>query len=215
MTSTTPGEGKTFVTSNLALTFAGHGERTLIVDCDLRKPNVHKIFGVPNTKGVIDYCASGTPLDDVIVKGPSPNLDILPAGGRAVNPTHILNSEGFSRLLRELRPRYDRIYIDTPPLAPVSDAKIILPNVDGVIFAIRFNYVKTKGAQFCAKWLIDSKVPCFGAVLNALDLALSEYYYAEYYDKSYKDYITGARKWPRLSLPDRASGASGLAHLPG
>ena len=190
VTSTTPGEGKTFVSTNLALTFARHGERTVVVDCDLRKPNVHKVLGLPNTKGVIDFCASGTPLDDVIIKGPVANLDVIAAGGRAVNPTQILNHESFGRLIAELRLRYDRIFVDTPPLAPVSDAKIILPNVDGVIFTIRFNYVRTKGAQFCAKWLLDSGVPCFGAVLNSLNLALSDYYYAEYYDKSYRDYIT-------------------------
>jgi len=189
VTSTTPGEGKTFVTTNLALTFAEHGERTIVVDCDLRKPNLHKALDAGNIKGVIDFCASGAPMDSLILKSPRPNLDVLPAGGRAANPTHILNHESFARMIGELRLRYDRIFIDTPPLAPVSDAKIILPNVDGVIFTLRFNHVRTKGAQFCAKWLIDSKIPCFGAVLNGLDLALSDYYYAEYYDKSYKDYI--------------------------
>jgi polysaccharide biosynthesis transport protein len=189
VTSTTPSEGKTFVTTHLALTFADHGERTIVVDCDMRKPNLHKSFSIENLKGVIDYCASGTRVDDLIVKGPRENLDVLPAGGRAMNPTQILNHESFGRLIGELRERYDRVFIDTPPLAPVSDAKIILPNVDGSIFAIRFNHVRTKGAKLCAKWLLDSNVPCFGAVLNSLDLALSEYYYAEYYDKSYKDYI--------------------------
>jgi succinoglycan biosynthesis transport protein ExoP len=189
VTSTTPGEGKTFVTSNLALKFAEHGERVVVVDCDLRKPSVHKSFSVPNVKGVIDYCSTADPLDAILVKGVRPNLDILPAGGRAINPTHILNSPRFARLFAELRVRYDKVFIDSPPLAPVSDAKIIIPHADGSIFTIRFNRVRTKGAQFCAKQLLDASAPCFGAVLNGLDLALSDYYYAEYYDKSYKDYI--------------------------
>jgi succinoglycan biosynthesis transport protein ExoP len=190
VTSTRPGEGKSFVVSNLALALAKHGERVIVVDCDLRKPNLHNSFGVPNIKGVIDVCGLGTSVDDVIISEHLPNLDLMTAGGRAVSPTSILNHENFGRLISELRTRYDRVIIDTPPLAPVSDAMIITQHVDGVIFTLRFNYVRTRGAQFCARRLIDANVTCFGAVLNGLDLALSDYYYAEYYDKSYKSYVT-------------------------
>jgi capsular exopolysaccharide synthesis family protein len=187
-TSTIPGEGKSFTTTNLALTFASHGERVIIVDCDLRKPNIHKSFRLENLKGLIDVCAGTATLDDVVVRAVHPNLDILPAGGRAKNPTQILNSKGFELMLSELRKRYDRVFIDTPPLAAVSDALIILPLVDGSIFTIYFNKVRRKAAQFSAKKLLESNVPTFGAVLNGLNLAVSGYYYAQYYDKSYKDY---------------------------
>ena len=91
--------------------------------------------------------------------------------------------------------RYDRIFIDTPPLAAVSDALIILPLVDGSIFTIYFNKVRRKAAQFAAKRLLESNVPNFGAMLNGLNLAVSGYYYAQYYDKSYKDYYV-------MSAPD-------------
>ena len=192
VTSTTPSEGKSFVTSNLALTFASHGERTIIVDCDLRKPNVHRSFGVENLKGVIDYCVSGALLDSLIIKDHLPNFDILPSGGRAKNPTQILDGKNFELLIAELRTRYDRILIDTPPLAAVSDAMLVLPLADGSIFTIMFNHVRRKAAQFCAHRLMDSNVPCFGAVLNALNLSVSGYYYAQYYDKSYKDYFVVA-----------------------
>ncbi len=192
VTSTTPSEGKSFVTSNLALTFAAHGERTIIVDCDLRKPNVHRSFGVENHKGVIDYCVSGASLDSVVIKNFQPNFDILPSGGRAKNPTQILNSADFEHLFDELRRRYDRILVDTPPLAAVSDAMVILPLADGSVFTIMFNHVRRKAAQFCARRLLETNVPCFGAVLNALNLSVSGYYYAQYYDKSYKDYFVVA-----------------------
>jgi capsular exopolysaccharide synthesis family protein len=188
VTSTTPSEGKSFVSANLALTFSAHGERTVIVDCDLRKPTVHKLFGIENQKGVIDYCAVGAPLDDLIISGRHPNFDILPAGGRAKNPTQILNSKNFEVLIAELRKRYDRVFLDTPPIAAVSDAMIALPLVDGSLFAILFNHVRRKAGQFCAKKLLDANVPCFGAILNGLNLSVSGYYYAQYYDKSYKDY---------------------------
>ena len=189
ITSTTPSEGKSFVASNLALTFAAHGERTLIIDCDLRKPNVYRSFGVSNNKGVIDYCSDGAPLDELIIKNHRQNFDILTTGGRATTPTHVLNHKRFGDMMVELRKRYDRIIVDTPPLAPVSDAMIVLPHVDGVLYTLLFNHVRKKGAMFCVNRLLDSKVTCYGAVLNGLNLGLSEYYYAEYYDKSYRDYL--------------------------
>lgn len=200
VTSTTPSEGKSFVTSNLALTFAAHGDRTLLIDCDLRKPTVHKLHGLENSKGLIDYCNGTATLDAVIAKQRYPNLDIIPSGGRAKNPTHILNGKNFETMLAELRKRYDRIFIDTPPLAAVSDAMVILPLVDGSLYTILFNHVRRKAAQFCAHKLNESNVPCFGAVLNGLNLAVSGYYYAQYYDKSYKDYyVTMSDK----SLPEK------------
>jgi polysaccharide biosynthesis transport protein len=188
ITSTIPGEGKSFTTTNLALTFASHGEKVVVIDCDLRKPNIHKSFKKENLKGVIDVCAGKAQIDDVVIRGVQPNLDIIPAGGRAKNPTQVLNSKTFELMLSDLKKRYDRVFIDTPPLAAVSDALIILPLVDGSIFTIFFNKVRRKAAQFSAKKLLEANVPNFGAVLNGLNLAVSGYYYAQYYDKSYKDY---------------------------
>jgi polysaccharide biosynthesis transport protein len=188
ITSTIPGEGKSFTTTNLALTFAAHGEKVIVVDCDLRKPNIHKSFRVENLKGVIDVCAGEAKLADAVLRNVQPNLDVLPSGGRAKNPTQVLNSKGFEVLISELRKTYDRVFIDTPPLAAVSDALIVLPLVDGSIFTIFFNKVRRKAAQFGAKKLLEANVPNFGAVLNGLNLAVSGYYYAQYYDKSYKDY---------------------------
>ena len=142
ITSTIPGEGKSFVTTNLALTFAAHGERVLIIDCDLRKPNIHRSFRLENLKGLIDVIAGGGAFDDVVVKQLHPNLDILTTGGRAKSPTQVLNSKKFEVLVSDLRKRYDRIFFDTPPLAAVSDALIILPLMDGSLFSIFFNKVR-------------------------------------------------------------------------
>ena len=191
-TSTIPGEGKTFCTLNLALTFASHGERVVVVDCDLRKPNVHKSLGLENRRGVIDICAGTSTIEQSVLKNVHPNFDVIPTGGRAKNPTQILNSKGFEEMIANLRKSYDRVFIDTPPLAAVSDALIILPLVDGSVFAIFFNKVRRKAAQFSAKKLAEGNVPVFGAVLNGLNLAVSGYYYAQYYDKSYKDYYVTA-----------------------
>jgi capsular exopolysaccharide synthesis family protein len=191
-TSTIPGEGKTFCTINLALTFASHGERVAIVDCDLRKPNVHTSLGLENARGVIDICAGTATIDQCVLKNVHPNMDVITTGGRAKNPTQILNSKAFEEMIATLRTRYDRVFFDTPPLAAVSDAQIILPLMDGSVFAIFFNKVRRKAAQFAAKKLAEGNVPVFGAVLNGLNLAVSGYYYAQYYDKSYKDYYVAA-----------------------
>ncbi len=194
ITSTIPGEGKSFCTTNIALTFAAHGEKVVIVDCDLRKPNIHKSLGLENRKGVIDVCSGQANLDQVTLKSVHANLDVIPTGGRAKNPTHILNSKAFETMITDLRARYDRVFVDTPPLAAVSDALVILPLMDGSLFSIFFNKVRRKAAQFSAKKLLESNVPVFGAVLNSLNLAVSGYYYAQYYDKSYKDYYITAAK---------------------
>ncbi len=191
-TSTIPGEGKSFTTTNLALTFAAHGEKVVIVDCDLRKPNIHKTLQLENVKGVIDIVGGEASIDDVVIKDVFPGMDVIPTGGRAKNPTHVLNSRNFEAMVADLRKRYDRVFVDTPPLAAVSDAMIILPLVDGSLFTIFFNKVRRKAAQYAAKKLLESNVPVFGAVLNGLNLAVSGYYYAQYYDKSYKDYYVVA-----------------------
>jgi capsular exopolysaccharide synthesis family protein len=208
ITSTVPGEGKSFITRNLALTFASHGERVLLVDCDLRRPVVHRAFHVENLKGVIDICTSDTPLDDVIIKNIQPNLDVLPSGGRSKNPAQNLTSKNFEVMLAELRKRYDRIFIDTPPVALVSDAFVILPLADGSIYSIYFNKVRRKAAQFCVQRLSEISVPHFGAVLNGLDQNIGGYYYQHYYDKSYKQYYVTATddgEGPRREAPVRRS----------
>jgi capsular exopolysaccharide synthesis family protein len=190
VTSSTPGEGKSFVTSNLGLTFAEHGERTVIVDCDLRRPNVHRSFELKNDKGVVDYCMSGAPLEQ-IVHTQQPCLDIITAGqtrGR-LTPTHVLNSKTFPKLIAELRTRYDRIILDTPPLSPVSDALLMLPHADGSLFTMRFNYVRAGNAKLCIRRLQDGKTPCLGAVFNAVEARIGDYYYAEHYGKAAQNYL--------------------------
>jgi len=186
--TTNLGEGKSFVTTNLALTFASHGEKVVILDCDLRKPNIHKSLRLENLKGTIDVAAGTATVEEVVLRNVYPNLDVITSGGRAKNPTQVLNSKGVELLIADLRKRYDRVFIDTPPLAAVSDALIILPLVDGSLFSIFFNKVRRKAARFAAAKLMEANVPNFGAVINGLNLAVSGYYYAQYYDKSYKDY---------------------------
>ena len=187
-TSTVPGEGKSFISSNLALTFANHGEKTLLLDGDLRLPNVARSLQLENEFGLLDHVEKGVALDEVVIKEVYPNLDVLPTGGKSKNPTQVLNSAKFEAMLADLRDRYDRIVIDSPPLAAVSDALNLLPLADGVLYVIKFNTVKRKTAVVNVRRLWESNTPVFGAILNNITSSLSNYYYSSYSDKAYQDY---------------------------
>ena len=187
-TSTLPGEGKSFVSSNLSLTFANHGEKTLLIDADLRLPNVARSLQLENDFGLLDHIEKGVALDEVIIKEVYPNLDVLPSGGKSKNPTQVLNSAQLEAMFADLRDRYDRIVVDSPPLAAVSDALNLLPLVDGTLYIIKFNTVKRKTAVVNVRRLWESNTPVFGAILNNITSSLSSYYYSHYSDKAYQDY---------------------------
>lgn len=188
-TSTIPSEGKSFVTTNLAFTFASHGEKTIVVDGDLRMPNIATSLGLESKVGLLQVLNGEAELDGAIIRGVAPNVDVLVTGGRTKNPTQMLGSDRFASVLQELRARYDKVLIDSPPLAPVSDALNVLPFVDGVLYVIRFNTVKQKTAAVNVRRLRDSNVPVFGAILNNINTAVAGYYYSHYYDKSYSHYF--------------------------
>ncbi len=187
-TSTVPGEGKSFVSSNMALTFANHGEKTLLLDADLRLPNVARSLQLDNDRGLLGHIEKGADLDSVIIREVYPNLDVLPTGGKSKNPTQVMNSAKFEAMFAELRDRYDRIVVDTPPLAAVSDALSLLPLIDGVIYVIKFNTVKRKTAIVNVRRLWESNTPVFGAILNNITSTLASYYYSHYSDESYQSY---------------------------
>lgn len=189
LTSSVPSEGKSFVSSNLALSFAANGERVLLLDGDLRLPNVAKSLQLENQSGVLDYILGEETIDSYIVKEVYPNLDVLPSGGKAKNPTAVLNNSKFESMLLRLRDNYDKIIIDSPPLAAVSDSLNIVPLVDAIIYVIKYDTVKKSLANTCIRRLWESKTPVLGAVLNNVSLGLSNYYYSQYSaNKKYSAY---------------------------
>ncbi|MCH8475176.1 MAG: polysaccharide biosynthesis tyrosine autokinase [Opitutales bacterium] len=187
-TSILPNEGKTFVSSNLSLTYALNGEKTLLIDGDLRNPSIASDMGISNDAGLTDYCIGNCSVDDIINSNVEKNLDIITSGQQRKNPTQILHSEEFVELMQALRKRYKRIIIDSPPLGPVRDSLSILPQTDGVIFVIRFGEAKRKEAKNIIHELFDSEIPVFGAVLNGVDPSVSGYYHNQYYRSSYRSY---------------------------
>ena len=203
VTSTVPSEGKSLIARNIAMTMASHGERVLLLDCDLRRPTLHRALNIENIKGVIDICNSHAALEDVMVKDYQPHLDVVPAGGRSKNPAQTLTSRQFELMIAAARKKYDRIIIDTPPVGLVSDAFLILPLMDGAIYSIFFSKVRRKAAQTCVQRLRDINIPHIGAVLNGLDRDIGGYYYHQYYDKSYKDYYITLEKDDDPNQPAR------------
>ncbi len=189
ITSTVPSEGKSFISSNLALSFASHGEKVLLLDADLRLPNVAKSLQLENQAGVLDYINGDELLDSYIVNEIYPNLDVLPSGGKSKNPTAVLNDDKFQAMVLELRDRYDKIIIDSPPLAAVSDALNVVPIIDAVLYVIKYDTVKKALVNSCIRRLWESKKPVLGAILNNVSVGLATYYYSQYSaNKKYSEY---------------------------
>ena len=141
-----------------------------------------------NDEGVLDYILGDKEIDNYILKGVYDNLDVLPSGGKAKNPTAALNSDKFVTLLSELRDKYDKVIIDSPPLAAVSDSLNIVPLVDAVVYVIKYDAVKKTLANTCIRRLWESKTPILGAVLNNVAMGLSTYYSQYSADKKYSAY---------------------------
>lgn len=194
ITSTTPSEGKTFVSTNLALTYAMHGERVLVLDADLRLPNVGNSLGLANEdRGLTRYMEGALSLDDAIIHDVRPNFDVLPVGAYCKNPTQILASEKFKDMLEQLKERYDRIFVDTPPIGAVSDVLNLLSLSDGVVYTVRFNTVQRSMIKNNLHRIQESKVPVFGAVMNQMSRETARYYVSSGHYSGYSKYYHQAQ----------------------
>ncbi|MBP3303159.1 MAG: polysaccharide biosynthesis tyrosine autokinase [Opitutales bacterium] len=190
VTSTMPSEGKTFVSTNLAQTYAAHGDRVLVLDADLRLPNVGNSLGLAkDERGLTRYMEGSMTLDEAIIRDVRPNFDVLQVGAYCKNPTQIINSQKFRDMLEELKTRYDRIVVDTPPIGAVSDVLNLLPLCDGIVYTVRFNTVQRTMIKNNLHRIQESKVPVFGAVMNQMVRETARYYvssgqygmYSKYY----------------------------------
>jgi capsular exopolysaccharide synthesis family protein len=190
VTSSAPTEGKTTVACGIAIAMAQAGHRVCIIDCDLRRPRIHRVLGRPGSDGVTSVLVGEATIDDVITPakaGPAgsdiPNLWCIPAGSPPPNPADLLHSEAFKKLLKELGQRFDRVIIDSPPLAAVTDSAIISTLVDATIFVIRAQATSWHLARQGLRSLRDVDSRVAGAVLNAVDFTKGDYsyYYQQYY----------------------------------
>jgi len=195
VTSTIPGEGKTLISCNLAASFARHGKRTLLIDCDLRRPMLHRHFKQQNNAGLITWFDFGASLESDLTSNPalgilkiSDNLSLLCSGGRSKTPTEILENPIFGQLLERLKRDYDLLVIDSPPLGAVTDSLLIAERTDEVVYVCRFNRAFRKHIRLYMKALRNGKNEVLGVVLNGLSPRRIEYYSNYRYYRSYKKY---------------------------
>lgn len=188
VTSALPDEGKTTTAANLALALAEDRDRTtVLVDADLRRPSLGR-FVVPRPNlGLADVLREGTSPDHVLIPLLGGALSLLPAGEGVPNPTSLLKSDAFSRLLGELRQRFDWIVIDTPPCVPFADAHTLHPHVDGAILVVRAASTSRATIHRALETLSDG--PLLGVVLNDVRQTVVDKYYYRY--DAYDPYAYG------------------------
>jgi capsular exopolysaccharide synthesis family protein len=179
------------VVSNLGLSSALNGRPAVLLDCDLRKPRLHKIFGVNSQPGLTNYLTGSATLEEILLPTGIPNLTIITAGAKPPSPTNLLNSEIFKELLTQLRQQFIHVIIDTPPVLGFADARFISILVDGVLLVIKQNSTHKSAGNLAYQLL--NQAPALGAVLNFVGphgQSYGNYYYYyhyKYYSKYYGD----------------------------
>jgi len=165
VTSPNKGDGKSLTAANLAVTMAQEfQQRVLLIDCDFRRPSVHRLFGIPEGPGLTDVLMGGVELNQALVNVENHHLTLLPAGATPSHPAELLGSAAMRRVLDTLRTRFDRILIDMPPVAPLADLHILAPMADGLLMIVRAGVTPKPAIERALAGLDMSKV--LGLVLN-------------------------------------------------
>jgi polysaccharide biosynthesis transport protein len=185
LTSAVPGEGKTFCAYNTALAFAVEGQKTILVDADLRVPAVDRIFsdaeGARRHVGLSDYLAGNTDMDRIIMAGPQENLSVICAGGKTSNPGELLGADAFVTLIKTLVDKFDRIIIDSAPVNAVSDTLRITPLADYVCLVVRATKTPKKAIARAKKLIENARGKLAGFILNRVHLGRDSAYYFYHY----------------------------------
>ena len=165
VTSPQKGEGKSITSANLALTMAQELQRrVVIVEADLRKPSMQRLFGLPEGPGLTEYLTGAAELNDVMRFLPDHNLTVIHAGSTAANPAELLGSTAMRRLLDALRTRFDRVILDTPPVLPLADVAVLAPMVDGSLMVVRAGVTPKPAIENALRAFDASRL--LGIVLN-------------------------------------------------
>ncbi len=189
ITSSIPWEGKSTISANLGITAAKTGMKTIILDGDLRKPVISKIFGLQkHTYGLTEIFKNRTSIEDSIKTTDIENLCVLPAGPMVPNPSEFLNTENIQRVLKYLEKHFDSIIIDTPPLLPVSDAVVLGSVADGILITVRAAYTKRDALQKSIGRLSSIYEKIIGVVINAIPIGAGGYYSHYYHYYGYYGY---------------------------
>lgn len=180
ITSAAMGEGKTTVACCIAIAMAQTGKRVVLVDCDLRRPRLHRIFQKPSDVGLTTALVDDA-QEDQIEESEVPNLSVYVAGPHPPNPAELLQSERFKTVLKRLTTRFDYVILDSPPVLAVTDAAVLSTLVDGVVMVTRAFQTRKELAQHALRRLTDVGAHVAGVVLNAVNLTKDEYKYSYQY----------------------------------
>jgi capsular exopolysaccharide synthesis family protein len=174
VSSSSPGEGKSTTSTNLAISYAQAENKVLLIDADLRKPSLHKIFFKSNLKGLSTVVSGQTYADSSIQATLVPNLSVLTSGPIPPNPSEMLGSKKMTSLLEELKRSYDIIIIDTPPALIVTDAQVVSTKCDGVVLVVRHGKVKRENAKKLKSLFDFVQARVLGVVLNDISKKQAE-----------------------------------------
>ncbi|WP_288222120.1 CpsD/CapB family tyrosine-protein kinase [uncultured Clostridium sp.] len=175
VTSSNLGEGKTFIASNLALILSRGNKRVILIDCNFRKPNIHKKFKLSNTLGLSEILAGEGDIN-LLIRKYNDNLDIITSGHTLPNPAEVLESEKMDSFIEVLRGEYDYIIFDTPPILFVSDAQILATKVDGTILVAKCGKTNKNEIKESYTMLKNINVNIIGTVLNGVKINFKKYF---------------------------------------
>ncbi len=186
VTSAGPSEGKTTVAASISIALSQTGRRVCLVDCDLRRPRVHTLFGRDSRQGVSIALLDASRLDEAITETQVPNLSVLPAGPTLPNPADLMHSDAFGRLLDTLKSRFDVVVVDSPPVCVVTDAAILSTRTDATVLVVRALRTRRDAARRALRALRDVGANCVGFVMNASNVHGDSYQYS-YYRYEHRD----------------------------
>jgi succinoglycan biosynthesis transport protein ExoP len=191
VTSTGPKEGKTVVSSNLALSFAQMGDKTLYIDTNLRRGLVHHLFSVRSSPGLSNVLVEKLDVTEAIRETAVENFSVLPAGDHLDGDIEMLGSQRMAQIMEQLRGKYQRIVLDAPPILGLSETAVMQPVVDGVVMVIWSAFTSTRQIRTAMDILNDNHANIYGFVLNRLDLSATMnrfhyYYYSNHYYNRYQ-----------------------------
>ena len=191
VTSTVPSEGKSLVASNHAIVTAQTGAQTLLVDCDLRRPSVHKAFQIQSPRGLTSYLLGREDsIDSIAHSTEVPNLDIICCGAVPNNPSELAGSQRMLDFIAEVRDKYEKVVFDCPPVSAVSDPLIIASSADGTIFVNKFNKIRREHASKTVQRVQDAGINIIGVCINDLDFEGKDSYYYSYYNYQNRYYAS-------------------------
>ena len=207
ITSNHPGEGKTTLTSNLALTFARAGEKVIVVDADMRKPRIHKIFsdGDLNSLPGLSSFLAGLVTKGIIHQNGIKNLYYIPAGPIPPNPVELLASKRFEKLMQFLESRFDRVIVDAPPHLGFADVLVLSQNVGGVVLAACMGEIKRAELRQFKKSVLNTRGTILGCIINKVDTTRRYGYQSYYKYYHYYHYAEDNTRTKPKRLPHRAS----------